>query len=65
LITCHSLPGSSNKLVSAVLKANPKTIIVNQTGTPVAMPWVDEAPTLVQVSGRHDVEDLVDDLTED
>lgn len=42
------LPGTSNKLVRAILDANPKTVIVNQTGTPVAMPWVDQAHSLVQ-----------------
>ncbi|KAJ6538518.1 glycoside hydrolase family 3 protein [Mycena vulgaris] len=42
------LPGLTNPLVSAVLRANPNTVVVNQSGTPVAMPWVDEAPTLLQ-----------------
>ncbi|KAJ7639107.1 glycoside hydrolase family 3 protein [Roridomyces roridus] len=42
------LPGLTNPLVSAVLRANPNTVIVNQSGTPVAMPWINEAPTLVQ-----------------
>ncbi|KAI0057601.1 glycoside hydrolase family 3 protein [Artomyces pyxidatus] len=43
-----SLPGYTNKLVSAVLKANPKTVIVNQSGSPVEMPWIDEAHTVLQ-----------------
>ncbi|KAI0045907.1 glycoside hydrolase family 3 protein [Auriscalpium vulgare] len=43
-----SLPGTTDKLVSAVLKANPKTVLVNQSGSPVAMPWIDDAHTLVQ-----------------
>ncbi|KAJ9113731.1 hypothetical protein QFC20_001756 [Naganishia adeliensis] len=42
------LPGTTNKLVRAILEANPKTVIVNQTGTPVTMPWVDQAHSLVQ-----------------
>ncbi|KAJ3574795.1 hypothetical protein NP233_g1525 [Leucocoprinus birnbaumii] len=42
------LPGLTNTLVSEVLKANPKTVVVNQTGTPVAMPWISEVGTLVQ-----------------
>lgn len=57
------LPGTSNKLVSAILEANPKTIIVNQTGTPVAMPWVDEAQTLVQVSGSIRARAILSGLT--
>ncbi|KAI0048714.1 glycoside hydrolase family 3 protein [Auriscalpium vulgare] len=43
-----SLPGATNKLVSAVLKANPKTVVVNQSGAPVEMPWIDDAHTVVQ-----------------
>jgi beta-glucosidase len=42
------LPGATNDLVSAVLAANPNTIIINQSGTPVEMPWVESAKTLVQ-----------------
>ena len=38
-----------NKLVAAMLKANPNTIIVNQSGAPVEMPWIDEAHTVLQV----------------
>lgn len=44
----NSLPGRTNELVSKVLAANPNTVVVNQSGTPVAMPWADEAHTLVQ-----------------
>lgn len=43
-----NIPGESNALVEAVLKANPRTIVVTQSGMPLAMPWVDSAPTLVQ-----------------
>jgi beta-glucosidase len=35
-------------LVSEVLKANPDTIIVNQSGSPVEMPWAEDAHTLLQ-----------------
>jgi beta-glucosidase len=40
--------GSQDRLVAAVLKANPNTIVVNQSGTPVTMPWADEAPAILQ-----------------
>lgn len=43
----HRLPLASDALVEAVLDANPNTIIVTQSGAPVAMPWVDRADTLV------------------
>lgn len=42
------LPGASDELVEAVLAANPNTIVVNQSGTPVDFPWLDKASTLVQ-----------------
>ncbi|KAG7660389.1 BGL7 [[Candida] subhashii] len=41
------LEGLQDKLVEAVLEANPNTIIVNQSGTPVEFPWLDKAPALV------------------
>ncbi|BGP32617.1 hypothetical protein JCM10296v2_004398 [Rhodotorula toruloides] len=40
-------PGETDELVRAVLRAQPKTIVVNQSGTPVEFPWVNEASTLV------------------
>ncbi|KAG6861560.1 hypothetical protein C0995_014856 [Termitomyces sp. Mi166 len=44
----HELPGLTNELVSQVLRANPNTIVVNQSGTPVAMPWIEQASTVLQ-----------------
>ncbi|KAF2675073.1 hypothetical protein BT63DRAFT_27887 [Microthyrium microscopicum] len=40
--------GSQDRLISAVLAANPNCVIVNQSGTPVAMPWVEQAPAILQ-----------------
>ncbi|GME22345.1 Periplasmic beta-glucosidase precursor [Neofusicoccum parvum] len=40
--------GSQDRLVEAVLAANPNTIVVNQSGTPVTMPWADKAPAILQ-----------------
>jgi beta-glucosidase len=40
-----SLPGKQNELIAAVAAANPHTIVVLITGTPVTMPW------LTQVAG--------------
>ncbi|KAH8920527.1 glycoside hydrolase family 3 protein [Atractiella rhizophila] len=43
-----SLPGNTDALVAAVLKANPNTIIVSHAGTPVDVsPWIDECKTFV------------------
>ncbi|KDN34971.1 hypothetical protein RSAG8_11977, partial [Rhizoctonia solani AG-8 WAC10335] len=43
-----SLPGATNRLVSAVLETNKRTIVVVISGTPVAMPWVSTASTIIQ-----------------
>ena len=37
-----SLPDKQDDLVAAVAAANPKTIVVMETGGPVTMPWVDK-----------------------
>lgn len=42
------LPPGSDDLISGVLAANSNTVIVNQSGTPVTMPWVDKAPAILQ-----------------
>ncbi|CAH00182.1 glycoside hydrolase family 3 protein [Kluyveromyces lactis] len=42
------LPGRTNDLVRAVLEANPNTVIINQSGTPVEFPWVEQANALLQ-----------------
>lgn len=41
------LPFYTNDLVKAVLAANPRTVVVNQSGTPVEMPWLKDAKALV------------------
>jgi beta-glucosidase len=40
--------GSQDRLISAVLAANPRTVVVNQSGTPISMPWVHDAPAILQ-----------------
>ncbi|KAK2758767.1 hypothetical protein FQN54_003459 [Arachnomyces sp. PD_36] len=40
--------GSQDRLVAAVRQANPNTVVVNQSGTPVTMPWADEVPAIIQ-----------------
>ena len=42
------LPQNIDDLIRRVLEANPKTVIVNQSGTPVTMPWIDQASAIVQ-----------------
>ncbi len=58
-----TLPGKTNDLVSAVLKANPNTVIVNQSGTPVEMPWLSESHTLLQAwYGGNEMGDAIADV---
>ncbi|EEY18191.1 beta-glucosidase [Verticillium alfalfae VaMs.102] len=42
------LPGYLNKLISTVGKANPNTVVVNQSGTPVTMPWINDVAAVIQ-----------------
>lgn len=42
------LPGRQNELISAVAKANPRTIVVLQTGGPVEMPWLDQVAGVIE-----------------
>ncbi len=43
------LAGRQNELVSRVAAANPKTVVLLQTGSPVTMPWLDEVAAVVQL----------------
>jgi beta-glucosidase len=43
-----ALPGYQDGLVEAVAAANPRTVVVLNTGGPVSMPWVDKVAGLVQ-----------------
>lgn len=40
--------GSQDRLIEAVLAANPRTVVINQSGTPVTMPWADQVPAIIQ-----------------
>lgn len=42
------LPGRQDELVQAVARANPRTVVLLQTGGPVHMPWLDAVPALIQ-----------------
>jgi beta-glucosidase len=43
-----SLPGGQDAVIAAVAAANPNTIVVLETGNPVAMPWRDHARAIIQ-----------------
>ncbi|EXJ77955.1 hypothetical protein A1O3_09114 [Capronia epimyces CBS 606.96] len=41
------LPPGSDALVEAVAAVNANVVVVNQSGTPVTMPWADRVPAIV------------------
>jgi len=43
-----SLPHQQDDLIAAVAKANPHTIVVLETGSPVTMPWVDAPAAILE-----------------
>jgi beta-glucosidase len=43
-----SLPFGQDAMIDAVASANPKTVIVLETGNPVAMPWAGKAKAIIE-----------------
>jgi beta-glucosidase len=43
-----SLPYGQDKLIAAVVAANPRTVVVLETGTAVTMPWLEQAGAVVE-----------------
>jgi beta-glucosidase len=43
------LPTYQDELIDAVSRANPRTIVVLQTGGPVTMPWINQVDGIVQL----------------
>lgn len=46
--TALALPDGQDELVERVCAANSRTVVVVNTGAPVAMPWLDRVPAVVQ-----------------
>lgn len=46
--TSMDLPGDQNALISAVVGANPRSVVVLDTGAPVTMPWLSRVSSLVE-----------------
>jgi beta-glucosidase len=44
-----ALPGTQNQLIADVAAANPNTIVVLNTGDPVAMPWLAQVRAVLQM----------------
>ena len=43
-----ALPQDQDRLIRAVVAANPNTVVVLTTGGPVTMPWLDEVPAVLE-----------------
>ena len=43
-----SLPEDQDKLIAAVTAANPRTVVVLETGTAVTMPWLEKAGAVLE-----------------
>ena len=43
-----TLPDGQDALIAAVAEANPNTIVVLETGNPIAMPWLEKTAAVVQ-----------------
>jgi beta-glucosidase len=50
-----SLPDDQDRLIAAVAAANPRTIVVLETGGPVLMPWLDQVGAVLEAwyPGQH------------
>ena len=60
-----SMPASHNKLIEAVAKANPNTIVVLQNGSAISMPWVAKPAAILEcyLGGQAGGEAIADVLT--
>lgn len=47
--TSMDLPGEQDALIRAVAAANPRTLVVVNSGAPVTMPWADEVAAILQI----------------
>ncbi|MBR5069725.1 MAG: glycoside hydrolase family 3 C-terminal domain-containing protein [Bacteroidales bacterium] len=44
----YALPYGQDELIKALVKANPRLIVVNISGNAVAMPWINDVPAVLQ-----------------
>ncbi len=58
------LPNHQDELIAAVAAANPRTIVVLETGGPVLMPWLDKVPAVLEawypgIKGAEAIADIL------
>lgn len=56
--------GSQDRLIEAVASVNKRTIVVNSTGSPISMPWIDDVAAVVQAwfpgqEAGHSIVDVI------
>ena len=44
----YGLPYGQDELIEALAEANPRLVYVNISGNPVAMPWINRVPAIIQ-----------------
>lgn len=59
-----SLPSGQDALIAAVAAANPRTIVILETGNPIVMPWLDDTGAVLQAwypggEGAEAIADIV------
>jgi beta-glucosidase len=59
-----ALDDSQNKLIDSVAAANPRTIVILETGSPATMPWVDKVAGVIEawypgIRGAHALANIV------
>ena len=63
--TSLSLPGNQEELAEAVIKANPKTVVVLMNAGPLTIPWIKQnAPAIIEAwwageSGGNAIADVI------
>ena len=57
-----ALPKAHDELVRCLLAVNPNIVVILSNGAPVAMPWVDEVPSIIEgyLNGQGGASALVD-----
>jgi beta-glucosidase len=62
--TSMALPGAQDELVRRVVAANPRTVVVLNTGSPVELDWAEDVPAVLQMwfGGQEMANALVDVL---
>ncbi|RVX67612.1 hypothetical protein B0A52_08141 [Exophiala mesophila] len=60
--------GSLDRLIAATAQANPRTIVVNSTGSPITMPWLSQVAAVLQAwfpgqEAGHSIADVIFGVT--